>query len=234
MKILVLGGTHGNELLGVKLVKLLQKNQIDGVDAIIANPKAVTAGTRFTESDLNRSFGDSFTDTYETARALELKELAAAYDVVLDFHNTQTPDNNCGFVGVGCDPRLYDMAKAVGFSMCVEATYDCINKYCLNTISIEISIDDPLDDPKVWYERIAGLAAGTLPVPNSSLQLYRFSRRVSWEEKTALGLKDWQPFKRISTKEALQLDVKKNTVPIFVGSHLTGEYATLLSVEKSV
>ncbi len=230
MKILVLGGTHGNELLGVKLVKLLQEEPIEGVDAIIANPKAVAAGTRFTGSDLNRSFGDSFPGTYETKRAAELSKLAAGYDIVLDFHNTQTPDNNCGFVGVGCDPRLYDVAKAVGFSMCVEATYDCINKYCLNTISI----DDLLDDPQVWREKIASLAAAALPTPNSPLQLYRFSRRVSWEEKTAFGLKSWRPFKRISAKEASQLDVKKDTVPIFIGSHLTGEYATLLSIEREV
>jgi hypothetical protein len=234
MRILVLGGTHGNELLGVKLVKLLQEEPIEGVDAIIANPNAVVAGTRFTESDLNRSFGGSFPGTYETKRAAELNKLAAGYDVVLDFHNTQTPNNNCGFVGVGCDPRLYDVAKAVGFSMCVEATYDCINKYCLNAISIEISIDDLLDDPRAWRKKIASLAAGTLPVSNDPLQLYRFSRRVSWEEKAALGLKNWKPFKRISAKEVSQLDVKKDTVPIFIGSHLTGEYATLLSIERSV
>jgi hypothetical protein len=231
MKILVLGGTHGNELLGVRLVKLLQEKPIKSVDAVIANPRAVAAGVRFTESDLNRSFGDASPNTYETKRAAELEELTASYDVVLDFHNTQTPNNNCGFVGVQCDSLLYDMAKAVGFSMCVEATYDCINKYCLNTISIEISIDDALDNPEVWYEKIAGLAAGP-SVPSRPLQIYRFSRRVSWEEKTAFGLEKWRPFKRISAKEALQLGVEKDTVPIFIGSHLTGEYATLLSIER--
>lgn len=234
MKILVLGGTHGNELLGVRLVKLLKKNPIDGVDSIIANPRAVKAVSRFTESDLNRSFGNRFKDTYETRRAARLKKLAAGYDVVLDFHNTQTPNNNCGFVGVGCDSRLYDVAKAVGFSMCVEATYDCVNKYCLNTISIEISVGDALDDPQAWYQKIAALSTGQLPVPKHSLQLYRFSRRVSWEEKAILGLEGWRPFQSISAGEARSLGVKKQTVPIFIGSRFTNEYATLLSVERSV
>ena len=234
MKILVLGGTHGNEQLGIKLVKLLKKSPIDGVDPIIANPRAVKAATRFTESDLNRSFGETYVGTYETKRAAKLKKLAAGYDVVLDFHNTQTPNNNCGFVGVGCDPRLYGVAKAVGFSMCVEATYDCVNKYCLNTISIEISVGDALDDPEIWYEKIAALSSEKLPVPKRPLRLYRFSRRVSWEEKTALGLEGWQPFQRISASEARNLGVKRQTVPIFIGSRFTSEYATLLSIERSV
>lgn len=234
MRILILGGTHGNELLGVKLVRLLKKRPIEGVDAVIANPRAVKAGTRFTESDLNRSFGEAFVGSYETRRAFRLKKMAAGYDVVLDFHNTQTPNNNCGFVGVDCDARLYDIAKAVGFSMCVEATYDCVNKYCLNTISIEISIGGPLDDPEIWYQKIAALSEEKLPTPERSLRLYRFSRRVSWEEKASLDLKNWRPFRRISENEARKLGVKKQTVPIFVGSHLTGEYATLLSIEKIV
>ncbi|HEU4715358.1 MAG TPA: succinylglutamate desuccinylase/aspartoacylase family protein, partial [Candidatus Saccharimonadales bacterium] len=187
-----------------------------------------------TESDLNRSFGETYVGTYETKRAARLKKLAASYDVVLDFHNTQTPGNNCGFVGVGCDPRLYDVAKAVGFSMCVEATYDCVNKYCLNTISIEISVGDALDDPDVWYQKITALSAGMLPVPKKPLQLYRFSRRVSWEEKAVFGLENWRPFRQISTDEARRLGVKKQTVPIFIGSRFTSEYATLLSVERSV
>lgn len=234
MNILVLGGTHGNELLGIQLVKLLKKRPIEGVKAVIANPRAVRAVTRFTESDLNRSFGEAYAGTYETKRAARLKKLASGYDVVLDFHNTQTPDNNCGFVGEGCDPRLYDVAKAVGFSMCVEATYDCVNKYCPNTISIEISVGDALDSPEIWYEKIAALSAKRLPVPERPLQLYRFSRRVSWEEKAALGLENWRPFRRISAHEARCLGVKKETVPIFIGSRFTSEYATLLSIERSV
>jgi hypothetical protein len=234
MNILVLGGTHGNELLGIRLVKLLKRRPIKGVKAVIANPRAVQAVTRFTESDLNRSFGEGYVGTYETKRAVGLKKLAAGYDAVLDFHNTQTPNNNCGFVGMGCDPRLYDVAKAVGFSMCVEATYDCVNKYCLNTISIEISVDDALDDPEIWYEKIAALSAERLPVPQRPLQLYRFSRRVSWEEKEALSLGNWQPFQRINADEARRLGVKKETVPIFIGSRFTSEYATLLSIERSV
>lgn len=57
MRILVLGGMHGNERLGIDLVQLLQIKPIAGVDALIANPRAVARNVRFTESDLNRSFG---------------------------------------------------------------------------------------------------------------------------------------------------------------------------------
>jgi hypothetical protein len=201
---------------------------------MLANPRAVTQNVRFTESDLNRSFGDGFLGTYETERARELRRQAEAYDIVLDFHNTQTPNNNCGFVGLGCNPKLYEVAKSIGFSVCVEATYDCVNKYCPNTISIEISVDDVRDDPAFWYQKIVNLLRADLSPSDRTLQLYRFSRRVSWEEKEVYKLGDWKPFQCISEREAQDFGVAKNAVPIFIGSRFTSEFATLLTEELCV
>lgn len=235
-KILVIGGTHGNELLGVKLVESLQKQPLENVDAIIANPRAVKVGTRFTESDLNRSFGPQKNRAYEVKRAREIQTIAKNYDVVLDFHNTQTPGNNCSFVGDECAPLLYDVAKTLGFSTCIEATYDCINKYCLNTISMEISIGDALDDIAVWREKIAKLATANLQKAVTPLALYRFSRRVTWEEKEKYDFSGWRPFQEISRRDVEVLCLKKecNYAPIFVGSRLTEFYATLLTKEREV
>ena len=44
MRVLVLGGMHGNELLGVELVRSLQESPIVGVDVRIANQRAVERG----------------------------------------------------------------------------------------------------------------------------------------------------------------------------------------------
>ena len=65
MKILVLGGMHGNEPLGPEVVKLFKAAPVAGVSAVLANPEAIAANRRFTEEDLNRSFpGDPISDVY--------------------------------------------------------------------------------------------------------------------------------------------------------------------------
>lgn len=232
MKILVIGGTHGNERLGVELVTLLKRNPIKGVDALIANPRAVAKKVRFTETDLNRSFAGG--ESYEQRRAMELRDITAPYDIVLDFHNTQTPDNNCGFVGADCEARLYEALKTFGLRHCIEATtYDCINVFCLNTVSVEISMGDELDDPLYWYELIARFAAGEQMPGTGSLSVYRFLRRVTWEEKAECDSSHWQPFRSLSEEDKRSLKVSGDVVPIFVGSRLTEYYATLLVLEQT-
>lgn len=229
--ILVLGGTHGNEQLGIEIVKLLKKDPIKNVQAVIANPRAVKVNDRFTESDLNRSFGTQFPNTYETRRALKLRDLARKFDLVLDFHNTQTPKNNSTFVGIGCDFTLFNVAKVLRINRCVEATYDCINKYCLNTMSIEISVNDKLDDAKYWYKQIQNILK--MPeVPSSMLTIYQFKQRVTWDQKNKFNFSNWLPFKEISISDKNKLGLSGIIVPIFIGSKLTEHFATLLSKER--
>ncbi len=228
MKILVIGGMHGNERLGVDLVASLQENPITGVDALIANPSAVEQNTRYIESDLNRSFGDQPNDTLERRLAKTITKRINEYDVVLDFHNTQTSDNNCCFVGVDADRILYDTALNLGFDDCIQATYDCINKYAANVISIEISIGDEWDSVAYWRESIEKMVIGAANTTSKVLSVYRYSRRVTWQEKNEYTLADWTPFQKVSRRDATLLDATYGAVPIFVGSKLTEYYATLL------
>lgn len=232
MKVLVLGGTHGNELLGVRLVQSLQKTPIKNVDICIANPRAVQQDVRFVETDLNRSFGEQERTSYEIDRAKELSWLVKGYDIVLDFHNTQTPNNNCAFVGVDADPILYEVAKSLGYKQVIQATYDCINKYCPNTISMETSVGDGWDDVDVWRRKIAKLVCEPLRA-DSPLATYRYLCRVTWEESEKLdGAIGWQPFIELSEKDKTGLGRQGEIVPIFVGSRLTEYYATLLERVK--
>lgn len=227
-RVLVLGGMHGNELLGVQLVKLLKQRPINGVDCIIANPRAVKAGVRFTESDLNRSFGSQFLGTYETRRAKYIKQLASRYDIVVDMHNTMTPGNNTSFIGVASGQDLLKLAGAVGLTNCIEATYDCVNKVCPNALSIEISIGDKLDSPEYWWAKLAELAGGQLGAAGD-VTLYQFMRRVTWAEADTLMVAKWKPFQKIPSKDCKQLGIANNAYPIFIGSRLTEYYATLLT-----
>jgi succinylglutamate desuccinylase len=103
-KVAIVGGTHGNELLGVYLVKkwqefpeLLQRESLECV-TLISNPAAVAINQRYVDRDLNRCFttndlADENLTSYEDQRAKEIaihlgpKEQPLA-DVILDLHTT--------------------------------------------------------------------------------------------------------------------------------------------------
>ncbi|XP_029907633.1 N-acyl-aromatic-L-amino acid amidohydrolase (carboxylate-forming) B-like isoform X2 [Myripristis murdjan] len=105
-RVAICGGTHGNELSGVWIVREMQKQQVEKVGSIsittvMSNPRAVEACKRYMETDLNRCFTDAIlsapvTDVtpYEVRRAHELnaqlgpKGSQEAMDLVCDLHNT--------------------------------------------------------------------------------------------------------------------------------------------------
>ena len=75
--ILLIGASHGNELLGPKLFShLLQhrKEVLEYVDMLIGNPRAFAARKRYIESDINRSYNTAL-DTYESSAGGLYKEL---------------------------------------------------------------------------------------------------------------------------------------------------------------
>lgn len=153
------------------------------------------------------------------------------YDVVLDFHNTQTANNNCCFVGEDYDPMLGTICSQLGFSRLVEATYDCVNRYCRNTLSLEISEGDGLDSAEVWRDLIQ--AIGNEPPKNSKpVKKYRYLQRITWQKKEQFNLGGWRPFVQLSADDKNRLCVKGEIVPIFVGSKLTEFYATLLEYKE--
>ncbi|KAK2537401.1 Aspa [Columba guinea] len=106
-RVAIFGGTHGNELSGVFLVKHWQENgaeiQRTGMEVkpFLANPRAVKKCTRYIDCDLNRVFDpDNLGRTvvedipYEVRRAQEINQIFGpkgsddAYDLIFDLHNT--------------------------------------------------------------------------------------------------------------------------------------------------
>lgn len=189
MKILVIGGMHGNETLGLKVVKLFQDSPVLEVDTLLANEQAIEANCRFVEQDLNRSFpGDSKSDKYEFKRASEILKTARKYDVVLDFHNTHCPENDCGFVGETASEKLTDVAWVLGLDKVIVADYECINKASNNCLSVEVSLGSKLNDAKLWYERIVMMSKLDSITTKSKVQKFRFVYRMSIEDKERLVL----------------------------------------------
>lgn len=99
-KVLVIGGTHGNERTGVDLVLDLQNKPIDFIKPIIANPKAVKNNTRYVETDLNRSAGNKLAVSYEEVLATSLVSKIKQADLVIEFHNTTAKNNTCAIVTI--------------------------------------------------------------------------------------------------------------------------------------
>eukprot|EP00658_Telonema_sp_P-2_P073445 TRINITY_DN62519_c0_g1_i1.p2 TRINITY_DN62519_c0_g1~~TRINITY_DN62519_c0_g1_i1.p2 ORF type:complete len:126 (+),score=37.00 TRINITY_DN62519_c0_g1_i1:104-481(+) len=95
-----LGGTHGNEMAGIHLVRKIKRSpasfQRPGIRTlpVLANPQAVEQCTRFVDCDLNRCFTAQVLEAepgdgaYEHTRARELVQELGAASVVLDVHNT--------------------------------------------------------------------------------------------------------------------------------------------------
>ncbi|WP_427159745.1 aspartoacylase [Aliinostoc sp. HNIBRCY26] len=103
-RVLIVGGTHGNELTGVYLVKLFQqypelirRYTFESL-TFLANPQAITAGRRYIDQDLNRCFlqqdlEDITLSNYEDLLAKNINYLYGQngkypVDFVVDLHST--------------------------------------------------------------------------------------------------------------------------------------------------
>lgn len=87
--------THGNEVIGKKMVDKLSKNTrlINSFDYIIGNPRALKEQKRFIDFDLNRAApGKKYSKKYELRRAYNLITLFRKYKYIIDIHQTFSTD----------------------------------------------------------------------------------------------------------------------------------------------
>jgi len=88
MKILLVIATHGNEKIGLKVAKEIEKLNIDNLVVKIGNEKALKLNKRYIDQDLNRSFPGKRNGDYEERRAFELSPIIKSADIVIDIHST--------------------------------------------------------------------------------------------------------------------------------------------------
>lgn len=103
-RVAIVGGTHGNELTGIYLVKkfdrgpeLMGRSTFETI-ALLANPKACDIGTRYVDIDLNRCFRKQDLEnpdlsSYEAQRAKEIYGILNSKNthlpnVIIDLHST--------------------------------------------------------------------------------------------------------------------------------------------------
>lgn len=114
---IVLTGIHGNETSGIKAFENILPNlaiQNGKVIFVYGNPKAIAANERFVEANLNRLFkpeaelSESEKSSYEFGRAKTLKTILDQADVLLDLHNSFTPESRPFVI---CEPNSMDITK---------------------------------------------------------------------------------------------------------------------------
>ena len=111
LQVLLVAGTHGNEINGIWLIDEWNKSSFlintFGIKThkVVGNPEAKKAGKRYIHQDLNRSFKEevflsSNTSNYEISRANQLVNLYGekgekSCQIVLDFHTTTASMGSC-------------------------------------------------------------------------------------------------------------------------------------------
>ena len=124
--IAILGGTHGNERLGVYLTEKWRQTPLtfkDGeIKVILANPEAAKANRRYIDQDLNRSFSlrdleDGEAKNVEQRRARELNKLLGPKggprgktDFIIDLH-ASTATMGASIIITDDDPLSFWVAK---------------------------------------------------------------------------------------------------------------------------
>ena len=84
--------THGDERIGLRVVKEIRKLKInnDILRIQISNNKAYKFKKRFVDQDLNRSFPGKKNGNYEQRLAYKLSTLIKFADLVIDIHSTKS------------------------------------------------------------------------------------------------------------------------------------------------
>lgn len=101
-KILVFGGTHGNEWTGIYAVtkyaeEFKKKFSQLNLDFVFANPEAYKINKRFKDEDLNRAFQflhEERAHSFEHKRAKEIKNMITDDCFVIDLHTTTSNMGN--------------------------------------------------------------------------------------------------------------------------------------------
>jgi aspartoacylase len=128
-KIVIVGGTHGNEFTGAFLVKkferfpeLIQRSSFQ-CTTLLANPKAFAAGKRYIDTDLNRCFLTQSLDnatpsSYEELQAQAIYQMLGPkdhpqVDFILDLHTTTA---NMGLTIIPTSNDLFNLRLAAHLS----------------------------------------------------------------------------------------------------------------------
>jgi succinylglutamate desuccinylase len=147
-RVLIFGGTHGNEWTGVYVIKKfssLLKNEFKNLNLefIHANPEAFKLNKRFKDEDLNRAFQYLTTDrphSFEHHRAREIQALINQEECfVIDLHTT-TSNMGSTLIVTQDHPMNFSLCAGIGNSKTIFSP-DAEKKYLASQSNTAVMIE---------------------------------------------------------------------------------------------
>lgn len=159
---------HGNEPMPTLALADM------GVKQIVANPRALARGVRFTEMDLNASFGRK-SETYEEQRARELMRKLDREKLVVDFHTFSCKSEPFGII---VDFAMLPLARKLGVKRVVYMKYNikgghALINYCPG-VSVEVGSHTDPDSFELTQKIVNNLKRGI----EHKIQVYEVFGRI--------------------------------------------------------
>lgn len=255
---IILAGVHGDEKCGIEAFEnVLPSLKIERGTVFFGfgNPRAIEAGKRFTESNLNRMFknarllSNKEKNSYEYGRARLLKKYLKRADTLLDIHASFTPNSKPFII---CEANAEKIVKYLPITSIVSG-FDQIQPggtdYFMNSIGkIGICIEcGYLGDQKttkmaekniIAFLKACGHISNDLqPTKQTYVQMYDLYKTKS---KNFILSKSFSDFEKVLKNQIIGVDGKnkiradKNSFILFARNrkHI-GDEAFLLGEKKN-
>lgn len=255
---IILAGVHGDEKCGIEAFEnILPALKIERGTVLFGfgNPRAIAAGKRFTESNLNRMFKNAHLlsrkekNSYEYKRARLLKSYLKQADTLLDIHASFTPNSKPFII---CEANAEKIIKYLPVNLVVSG-FDQIQPggtdYFINSIGkIGICIEcGHLGDPKTTkmaeksinaFLKACGHISNDLkPTKQSYVRMYDLYKT---KNRNFTLSKPFSDFEKVLKGQTIGMDGKnevkadKNSLILFARNRKRiGEEAFLLGEKKN-
>lgn len=167
---------HGNEPLpSLALAEM-------GVDQVVANPRALARGVRFTEQDMNASFGREG-EKYEERQAREVLARLDKEQAVIDMHTFSRKSPPFAII---VDMKMLSLAKLVGMRRVVYMKHNIKAGHALinhrKGVSVEMGRHDDYKSFERVCEMVKRLEAGDVK-RDSDVKVYEVFGRIKEKGK---------------------------------------------------
>jgi len=167
--VVFVAGLHGDEQAPVMA---LTEN---GIKFILGSPKAQEKGVRFTDQDLNASFGIE-NNSYESKRAAEILEEIDSGKLVVDFHTTsaETPP-----FAIVVNEKMIPLAAKTGLEYVVIMKHNIKNGHALINYRDGISIESGKHDAKESYDLTLRIVENIRSAKERPIKIYEVYDKIT-------------------------------------------------------
>ncbi len=233
--LLVIGGVHGDETLGVAVAQR--------VGGLLANPRAIKQKARYTETDLNRSFLVPTPVSYEERVAKKLEKIirSGRYSCIIDIHTTKANQSTCAIITTTPNQLHMSLISYFGFNkIVIMPPSQALISVCPSiSLALEVSENDHNYSVLYLVQKLKSL--NTNPIMLTALnntKQYRYVHRVHKKtvQRLRIPLKGFKNFVPLTKKQKnkLRLNNKTDYCPLFTkGATIADGSFTLLAKEKT-